>query len=157
MRPNSPQTGSCCPFCRLDVIVTLPVPLTGAGGMALGEAPRAEAVARRLWKKGNAGESRVTSCNSLSGRLELPPFTASAAALAEQSCQQAPHHISSRCCFMVKEMQGLPGSHWLHNSFRTPQTAQSPGRNVTLDGCIRICPLFLSELFPAVCLLLITD
>lgn len=157
MRPNSPQTGSCCPFCRLDVIVTLPVPLTGAGGMALGEAARAEAVARRLWKKGNAGESRVKNCNSLSGRLEFPRFTTSAAALAEQSCQQAPHYISSQCCFMVKEMQGLPASHCLHNSFRTPQKARSPGKNVTLEGCIQIFPLFLSELFPAVCLLLITD
>lgn len=106
---------------------------------------------RKHWRK-----QRVTSCNSLSGRLEFPPFTASAAAQAEQSCQQAPHYTSSQCP-MVKAMQVLPGSHCLHSSFRTPRKAQGPGKNVALDGPSWICPPFLSEYFPAVCSLLITD
>lgn len=150
MRPNSPQTRSCCAFCRLDVIVILPVPLMGDSGNGIrgsnmGWSHGKEVVEeRKYWRKW-----RVTSCNSLSGRLEFPPFTASAAALAEQSCQQGPHHISSQCCHM-KEVQVLPGSHCLHNSFKTPQKAQSPGKNVILDGHIRICPLFLSEHFPTV-------
>lgn len=158
MRPNSPQTRSCCPFCRLDVIVTLPVPLTGdrgdgIRGSSMGWSHGKKVVEeRKLWRK-----QRVTSCNSLSGRLEFPPFTASAAALVEQSCQQDPHYISPQCCLMVKEMQGLLGSHCLHNCFRTPQKAQSPGKNITLDGCICICPLFLFEPFPTVYYLLLIE
>lgn len=111
MRPNSPRTRSCCPFCRLDVIVTLPVPLmgnrgNGIRGSSMGWSHGEEVVEeRKLWRKW-----RVTSCSSLSGRLELPPFTASAAALAEQRCQQGPHYISSQCYPMVKEMQVLPAS-----------------------------------------------
>lgn len=158
MRPNSPRTRSRCPFCRLDVIVTLPVPLTGDRGDGIGGSSMGWSHGKKVeeerkhWRK-----QGVTSCNSLSGRLEFPRFTASAAALAEQNCQQAPHYISPQCCLMVKETHELLGSHCLHNSFRTPQKAQSPGKNVALDGCICICPLFLSEPFPTVCLLLITD
>lgn len=147
MRPNSPRTRSRCPFCRLDVIVTLPVLLTG--GMTLGEAAWAEAMVRRLWKKGKTGESRES-------QVITPPLGGWRSLLSQLLQQHGLSRAASRLLttfhhLMVKEMQDLPGSQCLHSSCRTPQKAQSPGKNVALDGHSCICPLFLSEHFPIVC------
>lgn len=38
------------------------------------------------------GQQVATSCQSLPGWLEVPPFIASAAAWADQSCRLGPHH-----------------------------------------------------------------
>lgn len=151
MRPNSPQTRSCCAFCRLDVIVTLPVPLMGDRGNGIRGAARAEVVVRRLWKKGSAGESRDSQVVTL-WEAGVPSFHSSC-----NSTGWAELPAGSSLHFITVLPHGEGNAHCLRNSFRTPQKAQSPGKNVALDGHICIYPPFLSEHFLTVCLLLITD